>query len=155
MTVLFMSFVLSPLCFAESTVAPETAPMQIKQAAKPAQDKNANRQQLLQSKACQECDLSGMDLSGLDLTAANLNSAILKNVNLKGANLEGADLSGANLEGADLSAAKLKGAVLFNTILYKAKLEGTDLSDRSATEIKEMTSKPVQTPPVTSRGIRG
>lgn len=77
-----------------------------------------NTRQLLATKECQSCDLSG---AGLVLT--NLSGA-----NLSGANLSGANLSRANLSGADLSNANLNGASLFGANLSGAKLSGADLS---------------------------
>lgn len=74
--------------------------------------------QLLSTKQCQSCELSGV---GLVLTN-------LSGVNLSGANLSGANLSRANLSGADLSNAKLSGASLFGANLSGAKLIGADLS---------------------------
>lgn len=74
--------------------------------------------QLLATKQCKNCDLSG---AGLVL--ANLSGAILT-----GANLSGANLSRANLSGADLSGANLNGASLYGANLNSAKLMGADLS---------------------------
>ena len=80
--------------------------------------------QLLSSKKCEGCDLSGsglvmINLSGAQLSGANLNYANLSRANLSGADLRGADLSGASLYGANLSGANLTGA----------KINGTDLRD--------------------------
>ena len=52
-------------------------------------------QQLLATKHCPKCDLSGVNLSGSNMRAAKLMSA-----NLFGANLSGADLSRADLQQA-------------------------------------------------------
>ena len=78
----------------------------------------AHTRQLLATKQCQDCDLSG---AGLVLT--NLSGA-----NLSGANLSGANLSRANLSGADLTGANLAGASLYGANLTGAKLEGAQLS---------------------------
>ncbi len=78
--------------------------------------------QLLNTKQCPQCDLSG---SGLVM--ANLAGAELSGANLSGANLSRANLSGANLSGANLSGASLHGANLSGAILIGAKLYGTDL----------------------------
>lgn len=67
-------------------------------------------QQLLQTKQCIACDLSGADLANQDLSGANLVGANLTSANLSGANLTGADLTGANLLGANLSDVNLAGA---------------------------------------------
>ncbi|MEB3357140.1 MAG: pentapeptide repeat-containing protein, partial [Synechococcales bacterium] len=70
-------------------------------------------QQLLSTRACQNCDLSGtsfvytdlsrVDLTGADLSRANLNRTNLRNANLRGANLTSAVLFNADLTGADLT----------------------------------------------------
>ncbi|MEN9214140.1 MAG: pentapeptide repeat-containing protein, partial [Gloeomargarita sp. DG02_5_bins_242] len=58
--------------------------------------------QLLNSKACANCDLRGADLRGAKLGNANLRGSDLTRANLRGADLTGADLSGADLRNADL-----------------------------------------------------
>ena len=55
-------------------------------------------EQLLETGACANCDLSGADLSAAHLIGADLRNANLSNANLTQANLEGADLTGANLQ---------------------------------------------------------
>ncbi|NWF61497.1 MAG: pentapeptide repeat-containing protein [Fischerella sp.] len=94
--------------------------------------------QLLASKQCQNCDLSGAglimaDLSNANLKGANLTGANLSRANLSGADLTGADLSGAGLFGVNLSGAKLNGAILIgadlrNTYLVNAELTGVNLN---------------------------
>ncbi len=74
--------------------------------------------QLLATRQCLGCDLSGEGLVLANLSGATLN----------GANLSGANLSRANLSGADLSGANLKGASLYGANLSGAKLSGADLS---------------------------
>lgn len=93
--------------------------------------------QLIATKQCQQCDLSGAglvraDLRGADLSGANLIGANLSRANLSGADLTGANLSGTGLFGANLSAAKLAGANLLgadlrNTYLMSVDLTGVDL----------------------------
>lgn len=80
--------------------------------------------QLLSSKNCVSCDLTGSGLVNANLSGANLSRANLSNANLSQANLAGADLTGANLTGASLNGANLTGANLTNT-----NLTGTDLRD--------------------------
>lgn len=80
--------------------------------------------QLLATKQCQNCDLSG---AGLVL--ANLSGAILSGANLSGANLSRANLSGADLRGANLNGASLFGANLSGAILSRADLSVADLRD--------------------------
>ena len=75
-------------------------------------------ERLLESGACQGCDLRDADLRGHHLIGADLRAADLRGAKLNGVNLEGADLSGAKLDGA-----RLQGAMLSN-----ADLSGTDLS---------------------------
>ncbi len=94
--------------------------------------------QLLASKQCQNCDLSGAglvmaDLKNANLIGANLTGANLSRANLSGADLTGADLSGASLFGANLSGTKLNGTVLIgadlrNTYLVNAELTGANLN---------------------------
>ncbi len=91
--------------------------------------KQALVDQLLDTDACVECDLSGVDLSGkrlkgVDLERADLAGADLSETNLSEANLKGTDLSGANLRDADLSEADL----------YKADLTGADLTGADLSE---------------------
>ncbi|AFY50185.1 putative low-complexity protein [Nostoc sp. PCC 7524] len=74
--------------------------------------------QLLSTKQCQNCDLTGAGLVMADLSRANLS----------GANLAGANLSRANLSGADLRGANLAGAGLFGVNLSEAKLGGANLA---------------------------
>jgi hypothetical protein len=86
--------------------------------------------QLLKTKECQDCDLSGADLSGADLTFAILVGADLRGANLRGANLSHADLTRANLNRTDFSQANLNQAYLNHanleqTSLVSASLNGT------------------------------
>ena len=98
--------------------------------------------QLLATKQCQGCDLSGAglvlaNLSGANLSGANLAGANLSRANIAGADLSGADLKNASLYGANLSGAKLTGthlnaadlrdAYLVNTDLASAELNGANL----------------------------
>lgn len=78
--------------------------------------------QLLATKQCQNCDLSGAGLVLANLAGANLSGANLSGANLSRANLSGADLSGANLSGASLFGANLSGANLSSTDLAVADL---------------------------------
>ena len=88
-----------------------------------AQAENASHlRQLLSTKNCQQCDLTGAGLVMNDLAGAKLNQANLVGANLSRTNLTGADLRGANLTGASLYGANLMGADLRG-----ANLTGTDL----------------------------
>ena len=73
-------------------------------------------QQLLETKNCRKCDLSGADLSFLNLEGADLEGANLQGADLNSTNLAFANLTGANLTGADLSQAVLMNAILENAI---------------------------------------
>jgi uncharacterized protein YjbI with pentapeptide repeats len=84
----------------------------------------AHTRQLLATKQCQSCDLSGAGLVLANLTGANLSGANLSGANLSRANLSGADLTGANLVGASLYGANLTGAKLAG-----AQLNGADFRD--------------------------
>jgi uncharacterized protein YjbI with pentapeptide repeats len=95
-------------------------------------------QQLLSTKQCPQCDLSGAglvlanlegaNLSGADLSRANLSRTNLAGADLSGANLSGASLGGANLTGANLSGANIGGADLRDAVLFNAKLVGVNLN---------------------------
>lgn len=97
--------------------------------------------QLLSTKSCIQCDLSGAglvlnDLSGAkldraNLIGANLNGANLTGADLRGANLMGASLNGANLMGADLRGANLTGTDLRSAYLVNAKIQGVDVRTAS------------------------
>jgi uncharacterized protein YjbI with pentapeptide repeats len=93
--------------------------------------------QLLSTKSCEQCDLTGSglvmnDLSGAklnraNLVGANLNQANLSGADLRGANLAGASLNGANLTGADLRGANLTGTDLRSAYLTNANVQGIDI----------------------------
>jgi uncharacterized protein YjbI with pentapeptide repeats len=95
--------------------------------------------QLLSTKQCAQCDLSGAglvqanlagaNLSGANLSQANLSQANLSGADLRGANLSGASLNGANLIGANLSGAALNGTDLRGSYLTNANLLGTQLDN--------------------------
>ena len=84
----------------------------------------AHTRQLLATKQCQNCDLSGAGLVLANLSGANLTGANLSGANLSRANLSGADLTGANLVGASLFGANLTGAKLGG-----AQITGADFRD--------------------------
>lgn len=97
--------------------------------------------QLLSTKTCLQCDLSGAGLVQNDLTGAklnranligsNLNRANLAGADLRGANMMGASLNGANLRGADLRGANLTGTDLRSADLVNANLQGVDVRTAS------------------------
>lgn len=95
----------------------------------PAQAENLEHvRQLLSTKQCQNCDLTGVGLVFSRLPGANLTGANLAGANLSQANLVGADLTGANLAGANLAGANLAGARLTKTNLSGASVRGANLA---------------------------
>ena len=93
------------------------------------------KDQLLLTRACQKCDLSGAVLSGLDLKGVDLTGA-----NLAGASLYKSDLTNANLDGADLSKAVLTFADLSNTNIGAANLTGANLSGAKGAALAAATT---------------
>ncbi|KAM3097998.1 pentapeptide repeat-containing protein [Phormidesmis sp. 146-35] len=89
--------------------------------------------QLLSTKQCQRCNLSGAGLTFAQLMGANLSQANLSGANLSQSNLAGVNLSGANLSGASLSGANLTGANLNGANLTGADLRGAFLSGADMT----------------------
>ncbi|MCU0532997.1 MAG: pentapeptide repeat-containing protein [Hydrococcus sp. Prado102] len=92
----------------------------------------AHIRQLLSTKECSQCELSGAglvmsNLAGARLSGANLSQANLSQANLSGADLSGANLTGASLFGANLTGANLSGAILDNTDLRSAYLTNANL----------------------------
>jgi tetratricopeptide (TPR) repeat protein len=89
--------------------------------------------QLLSTKQCESCDLSGSglvmsNLAGARLSRANLVNANFSQADLSGADLSGANLTGASLHGANLMGANLSGAILTGTDLREAYLTNANLS---------------------------
>lgn len=94
--------------------------------------------QLLSTKKCQKCDLTGaglvfanltgVDLSGSDLSGANLSRANLTNANLSGTKLIGTSFNGANLNSANLSGADLSGADFAQAYLGNADLRNANIA---------------------------
>lgn len=99
-------------------------------------ENSAHTQQLLSTKQCASCDLSGAGLVFARLTGANLTQANLAGANLAQANLAGADLRGANLAGAILNGANLTGAKLTGADLSGADLRNAFLSGAEVTGAK-------------------
>lgn len=89
--------------------------------------------QLLSTKQCDGCDLSGSglvlsNLAGARLSRANLVNANFSQADLSGADLSGANLTGASLHGANLIGANLSGAILNSTDLREAYLTNANFS---------------------------
>lgn len=93
---------------------------------------------LLDSKACQQCDLAGAsfvkgtDLKGVDLAGAKLIEASFYRTLLANANFSDADLTKANLSMADLTNVNFGGANLDGAVLTGA--TGANLSGAKTTE---------------------
>ncbi len=116
-----------------------------------------NKKQLLETKSCPGCELSGVDLAGLNLDRANLTGAnleganlsktrlhlaILNKVNLQKADLRGAGFGGSDLAGADLRGADLRGATFVGAYLVGTKVDtGVDLT-QSADELVAENESP-------------
>ncbi|MGB2924124.1 MAG: pentapeptide repeat-containing protein [Limnothrix sp.] len=94
--------------------------------------------QLLSTRTCNNCELTGTGLvnaklgravmRGTDFRQANLSRADLSLSDLRGADLRGASLSGANLAGANLEGAMLDGADLRGAYLSGANFTNTSLN---------------------------
>jgi len=97
-------------------------------------------EQLLTTRECYRCDLSGANLFQEHLIGADLREANLEGANLTQANLEGADLTGANLQGANLTGAHLTDASLNDANLNQvnftsANIYSVDVSGASMVDI--------------------
>jgi len=82
--------------------------------------------QLIETRECEWCDLSGADLSGHDLSDINLRNAILFC-----ANLSGSRLSNANLQNCDLIGANLTNIYMEDVSLVRGDLSYCDMSNGS------------------------
>jgi uncharacterized protein YjbI with pentapeptide repeats len=120
--------------------------------ASPVQAENpAQVTQLLDTGACQGCDLTGADLTGAHLIGVDLRDANLTNTKLANANLEGADLTGAVLVNTDLSGAFLTNALLDNTVIQNVDLSEstlvyTSLDDASVEQVNLVGAEVLSTP---------
>jgi uncharacterized protein YjbI with pentapeptide repeats len=101
--------------------------------------------QLIGTKQCNQCDLSGANLSNMDLSkaqlvGANLNMANLSNTNLSGANLTKASVVGANLSGANLRQTNLTQTTFVYSNLAQAQIQGATLlqTDFQGTNLAEV-----------------
>ena len=105
--------------------------------------KQKDKEKLLQTNRCPDCDLSEVDLSGL-----NLRNAFLPRANLQKANLIGTDLRGAFLQEAKLQEAKL-----INADLRGANLNFADLTNANLT-YANLSTKDHPIPPSENREYR-
>lgn len=80
-------------------------------------DTSAALNQLIEARACPDCQLLNSDLSGLNLSGVDLSGAVLDGSNLNQTNLRGANLQGASLLDIELSETALSGADLRNADL--------------------------------------
>jgi uncharacterized protein YjbI with pentapeptide repeats len=92
--------------------------------------------QLLSTKQCPLCDLTGSGLVMSNLVGAQLKGANLSRANLSQANLSGANLSWTNLSGTSLNGANLTGADLTGAILNGTDLRGAYLSNANLAGVK-------------------
>ncbi len=93
-----------------------------------------NLEQLIKTRKCRDCvlsglnmnrlDLSGVDLQGADLSQSQLNLTNLSATNLKDTRLKGASFVGADLEGADLRGADFQDTTFSWAYLHGARMDG-------------------------------
>ncbi|BBC27046.1 pentapeptide repeat protein (plasmid) [Pseudanabaena sp. ABRG5-3] len=83
--------------------------------------------QLLETRACPECELSNANLVEAKLNGANLSLAQMRAANLRKANLIGANLIGAYLKDASFQDANLRWANFTNADLENVDFRGADL----------------------------
>lgn len=84
-------------------------------------------QQLIETRACPECELSNADLFEAKLNGANLSLANMRGADLRKANLIGANFFGAYLKDANFENAKLRWANFTNADLERVNFQGADL----------------------------
>jgi uncharacterized protein YjbI with pentapeptide repeats len=97
-----------------------------------------NLKNLIATKSCPGCDLSGLNFNRMDLSKSNLEGADLSLssfflTNLSYANLKNTTLNGAVFGGADLGDADLTGADLRGVSLDSAYLGGTKMTGELVT----------------------
>ncbi len=102
----------------------------------------AERMQLLTTRACDRCNLSGEDFSRLDLKGVSLSNATLTNIKFYKTDLTNANLGGANLTNAVLSFANLSNANLGGANLAGANLAGAVAADLAAAITTHTTTCP-------------
>ena len=89
--------------------------------------RTTNKQNLLTTKQCIKCDLTGMELPGANLRNAQLAGSYLGYTSFFSADLSYADLNYTDLSEADLRNASLMGSNLKNSILEGANLKDAKL----------------------------
>ena len=85
--------------------------------------------QLLQTQACNGCNLNEADLVHAQLDGVEITEASLKGANLNQAKLNASNLSNSDLSFVSLQGASLRGANLLGANLYGADLRGADLTN--------------------------
>lgn len=108
-----------------------------------------NRKQLIETKSCPGCNLSGVNLDRENLTGANLEGANLSKVklhlatlakaNLRNTNLRDAEFGGSDLAEADLRGADLRGATFVGAYLVGAQLDKDVVLDQPSEELASET----------------
>ena len=83
--------------------------------------------QLLETRACAECELSNANLVDAKLNGANLSLAKMRSADLRRANLIGANFIGAYLKDANFQDANLRWANFTNADLESVNFQGADL----------------------------
>ncbi|MBF0276412.1 MAG: pentapeptide repeat-containing protein [SAR324 cluster bacterium] len=83
--------------------------------------------QLLETKKCAQCDLSGVTLENIDLKEADLPGANLKGSTLINVNLDRANLKGANLQNSELDHVDLREAILVEANLQHASVNKSSM----------------------------
>ncbi len=102
--------------------------------------------QLLETRACPECELSNANLveaklNGANLSLAKMRAADLRKANLIGANLIGAYLKDANFQDANLRWANFTNADLENVDFRGADLRGAKFNSALFKDVESKTSK--------------
>jgi len=80
----------------------------------------ADLDRLIQSKVCENCDLSFVNFRRLK---------VVNNIEFKNANLNGSNLKGALLQSVDFSQANLRGVNLYEADIKDVNFDGADLTD--------------------------
>ena len=91
----------------------------------------AAKKQLLETKECVGCDLTGAYLWKAELGESNLRGVDLRGAYLRGANLVGANFNNAKLNGADLKETNLQKAIFCNTTMPDGSINNNDCKKAS------------------------
>ena len=91
----------------------------------------AAKKQLLETKECVGCDLTGAYLWKAELGESNLRGVDLRGAYLRGANLVGTNFNNAKLNGADLKETNLQKAIFCNTTMPDGSINNNDCKKAS------------------------